>query len=163
MRLPPHEVELVCQLYTHYNIPSDQYKCRPDDWHRFVNSWNMLANRSDEPGDLLRFLINGLRKNGRLPKLGKGHEKAQPVPEDVLKPEEWDHLRAVYRVIARGSDNFAFDANLANQLEQLFLAKAGRRVPSAFLVALIEAKRKRGEWERLGQGPIPFGDISAIG
>jgi hypothetical protein len=156
----PDDRELLKSLYLQYRIPSDQFKRRSSDLHRFTQQWNMLTDRADGPGELLHYMVTR-RKKAEWPRLGNNHKKIETVPQDLLTVEELEALRTVYLALGKGSDNYAFNAGLRNEMENRFAAAAGRRVSSVLLMGTIEARRKRGLWVKIG-GEEPFSDIDAV-
>lgn len=157
----PDEDALLKALYKQYRIPTDQYKRRPEDLRRFTDQWNMLTDRSDQPGELLHYMVTE-RKKGNWPRLGRDHEKVETLPEDVLSEKEWADLKGVYVELGIGSDNYGYDHELRRELAERFATRTGRIVSGHILMAAIEAKRKRGEWVKLGSDDEPFADMDAI-
>jgi hypothetical protein len=161
---------MLKHLYLEFRIPSDQYKRRPQFLDRFVRRWNALAERHDSPGEILHFIVTK-RKNGEWVTLDGDYERLESMPDDFLSAEGWDHLREVYEsiVIARdiGSDTLAFDEGLAREVGREFAKRVGRVVHVGLLFAAIMAKRKRGEWLKIGRDKhgkpeIGFDDIDQI-
>ena len=169
IRLLPDEDQLLRHLYTEFKIPSDQYERRPQDLERFVTVWNDLSGRSDAPGEVLHYIITQRKqKEKNWPTFNGKHKRLTAMPDDFLSPGEWAALKTVYRDVVMplgiGSDNLAYDDQLAAQVAREFFKLTGRSVPGRLLFAALMAKRKRGEWDTLpkkdGRG---FGDINAIG
>lgn len=166
IRLFPHEIQLLKQLYFEFRVPSDQYRRRPDELSRFVDSWNGLTGRSDAPGEILHYIITQ-RKQKKWVTFDGDHKRLRSMPADFLSPDEWGHLRAIYnRLLATqeiGSDNLQYDDGLADRLAKDFAKLANRVVPGQLLFAAIMARRKRGEWEKLPKKTdCGFGDIDEV-
>ena len=165
----PDEDQLLRHLYTEFRVPSDQYERRPDELRRLVAVWNDLSGRSDAPGELLHYVIT-LRKQKvkNWPTFNGKHRKLTPMPDDFLSPGEWAALQAVYMdlivPLAIGSDNLAYDDELAAKVAKAFFKLTGRVVGGRLLFAAIMAKRKRGEWPTLpNKKPgLGFGDINEV-
>ena len=155
------ERALLVYLYKQHRIPTDQFKRRPVELRAFTNQWNALASRNDEPGELYHYMVSQ-RKQAKWPRLGKNHKKIDSLPDELLTVDEWGFLRAIYRDMNTGSDNFAFYADLRSELESRFALKAGRLIPGQALCAVIEAKRKRGLWETITTEEERFSDIDEV-
>ena len=156
------EEETLKFLYVRQNIPTDQYKRRPELLRNLVARFNALTERSDEPDDVLHFMITR-RKAGMWPTLGPTHRKLAGVGMDELTPDEWKILEEIYLGINRGSDCYAYDAGLRSQLERRFSASAGRFVSARTLCAALEQRRKRGLLPRVTEQPqTPFADMDAV-
>ena len=174
--LSTHEVELLKELYLQKGIPSDQYAKRPVDLAEFIAQWNAMSERNDTAGEVLHY-IKSKRRHKLWPTFGGMHQRMAEWQDGVLYPAEWEALRAVYEAklvpLGMGSDNLAYDEALAKQCAQEFARLTGRIVSGQTLLALIMAKRKRGDWITLsklnheahksGDTPsIGFGDIDQI-
>ena len=153
--LSPRHREILESLYLAFRIPSDQYQRRQQDLSKLVRRWNTLTERGDSPGEVLHYIITK-RKNSDWVRLDGDHKRLQTMPEDFLSPEEWEVLQAAYDEVVvekgLGSDTLAYDAELAKQIRREFSKHTGRVVNGSLLVAAIIAKRKRGEWVKLGPG-----------
>ena len=156
------EEETLKFLYVRQNIPTDQYKRRPETLTKLTQGFNALTERSDGPDDLLHFMINR-RKAGKWPKLGAAHKTLPCVPEDIFTPDEWTILDEIYIDINKGSDNYAYDATLRRELARRFSALVGRLVPGRTLSAVLERRRKAGLLPKLTvQAEEPFADIDSV-
>src|SRR5207248_4422161 len=133
----------------HFRIPSDQYPKRPADLAAFVQAWDDLTGRNDAPDDIKHYIVTK-RKNSDWVTLDDDYERMAGPPEGILTLAEWTHLAQIYAelFIARdiGSDQLSYDPALRASLAEEFYRRTGRRVRGELLHALIEAKRKRGEW-----------------
>lgn len=154
--LAPHEDQLLRQRYQAHNIPTDQYKQRPNDSARFLSEWNRLSGRSDRWEDLLHYMILR-RKKGRWVVLGDGYKRLADPPPESLTSAQWSELVESYRVVvlARGiaSDALQIDPDLAGELAREFARRTGRSLPSGVLAGLLIARRKRGELDTLRPPP----------
>jgi len=160
-KLTIDEVDILKFLYVKQNVPTDQYKRRQQALRELTEGFNALTERTDEPDDLLHFMITQ-RKQGKWPKLGAGHSKLASVPEDVLTPDEWKILEEIYLDINKGSDNYAYDAGLRKELTRRFSA-AGRFVGPRTLAAALEKRRKEGLLPTISdQPPEPFADMDSV-
>jgi hypothetical protein len=156
------EEETLKFLYVRQNIPTDQYKRRPEELRKLTDGFNALTERSDEPDALLHFMVNR-RKAGKWPKLGVGYKRLACVPLDMLPPDEWKTLEQIYLDINKGSDNYAYDAGLRKDLAQRFAASAVHFVPARTLCAALEMRRKKGLLPKLtDQPPKPFADMDSV-
>jgi len=161
-RLSIDDRDMLKFLYVRQRIPTDQYKRRPEDLRKLTDRFNALTERSDEPDDLLHFMVSQ-RKQGKWPKLGSVHRKLARVPLDLLTADEWDILDEIYLDMNVGSDNYAFDAELRREFARRFSASAGRFVPARTLSAALERRRKEGSLPRLTEKPPePFSDMDAV-
>lgn len=161
-RISIDEVETLKFLYIKQNIPTDQYKRRHKELQMLTEKFNALAERSDEPDDVLHFMITQ-RKQGKWPKLGVGHSKLASVPVDVLTPDEWKILDEIYLDINKGSDNYAYDIGLRKELVKRFSTRAGRVVDPRTLSAALERRRKEGLLPRITDlPPEPFADMDSV-
>jgi hypothetical protein len=97
-----------------------------------------------------------------------GDHEPQPDLAQQFSNEEWATLTEIYEdtLVAQdvGSDNLAFDDNLAACVSNEFRRRTGRSVPGRVLLAAIMDRRKRGEWVKLGAGAggIEFSDIDQV-
>ena len=167
--LSADEIELLKHLYLEFCYPSDQYKRRPRELARFVRRWNDLADRHDDAGEVLHFIVTK-RKNDQWVRFDGAHKKLASMPDDFLSDKEWQALREAYVevVVSRniGSDNLAFDRGLAKEIGLAFARRTGRGIHAPLLFAALEAKRKRGEWITLpgrtdhGKGYDDFDEVA---
>jgi hypothetical protein len=161
-KLTVADEEVLKQVYLRLNIPSDQYKRRPDALRLLTEMFNDLTERADQSDDLLHHMISR-RKKGKWPRLGSAHKKLAPLPQDTLSDDEWAILDSVYLDINEGSDHYAYDAHLRSEFTRRFSAAAGRVVPARVLCAAIEKRRKEGFLPRLTpKAEEPFGDMDAV-
>jgi len=156
------EEDTLKYLYMRQNVPTDQFKRRPAALRRLADEFNTLTERSDDPDNILHFIINR-RKAGKWPKLGPGHKKLASVPDDVLTPDEWTILKEIYLDMNKGSDIFAYDGQLRMELARRFSASARRFLPARTLCAALERRRKEGLLPRLTDQPLaPFADMDSV-
>jgi len=150
--LSPHEREILWHLYLEFRIPSDQYRRRPSELTRFVRRWNILAERNDSTGEVLHYIVTK-RKNGEWATLDGDYHRLETMPDDFLSGHEWELLESVYGELLAaqglGSDNLAYDDDLASRIGREFAKRARRVVSPSLLFAAIMAKRKRGDWVKI--------------
>jgi hypothetical protein len=170
IRLSPDDDALLRHLYLEEGIPSDQYSRRSTDLVRFIGNWNRLAERNDTAEDILHYIKTKRKKKLWVTFDGK-HQTMPTITEDVLAAEEWVHLRSIYErlfiVKDMGSDNLAYDAELARSVSREFARLSGRELSGQFLLAIIMVKRKRGDWPKINPDNskhkgVGFGDIDQI-
>jgi len=161
-KLTVDDEETLKVLYVRQNIPTDQYKRRPDDLRLLAETFNDLTERSDDPDDLLHLMITR-RKDGIWPKLGPGHKKLHAIPPDAFADAEWGLIDSIYLDIGKGSDHYAYDVGLRKELTGRFSTLAGRVVPARVLCAALEQRRKEGLLPRLTDKPPElFADMNAV-
>jgi hypothetical protein len=169
IRIRADERDILQELYLSFRIPSDQYNQRSEDLRRLTDAWNGATGRSDEPGEVLHYIVTQ-RKQKLWVTFDGDHEQLAGPAEDFLTPQEWQHLEAIYNEILVGrnigSDNLGFDPSLAREVSTAFFRRAGRSVSGRQLLAAILTRRKRGEWIHLepgeGEEGLGFGDIDQI-
>ena len=161
-KLTVDDEEILKTLYVRQNIPTDQYKRRPDDLRLLAETFNDLTERSDDADDLLHLMINK-RKNKKWPTLGPGHKKLRAIPPDAFTDAEWGLIDSIYLERGKGSDRYAYDGGLRKELTRQFSVLAGRVVPARILCAALEQRRKDGLLPRLNDRPSePFADMDAV-
>lgn len=161
-KLSIDEEDMLKFLYVRQNIPTDQYKRRPEALRELTTRFNALTERSDELDDVLHYMITR-RKAGKWPRLGAAHSRLPSVPQDLLTPDEWKILEEIYLDINKGSDNYAYDAGLRRKLAQRFSASAGRFVAHRTLCAALERRRKEGLLPKItDRPPAPFADMDSV-
>ena len=170
IRLSPEADHLLRRVYLEFGIPIDQFSRRPEDLDRFVTHWNSLSGRADSPEDLLHYMRTKRKKHKWVTFEGK-HQRFAALPDDVLTPEEWAHLTSIYEneCVSRnlGADNIDHDEVLAERVSRAFADLTGRILPGRYLLAILMAKRKRGNLPTIrdngDRGPdIGFRDIDEI-
>ena len=171
MRLTSHDADLIRSHYLAVGIPVDQFAKRPQSVaDAFLAGWNALSGRNDSWEDVRHYMMSQ-RKQKLWVVFNGQHRRMQELPDDTLSEEQWDILRELYLGLMGpdqlGSDNLAHDPNLGRTLANAFASATGRYEPPARLYALIMARRKAGEWLRVGRrnGPdrgIGFSDIDEI-
>jgi hypothetical protein len=103
------------------------------------------------------------RKQKKWPTLGDGHKKLQSVPLETLTSDDWQILEQIYLDMNKGSDNYAFNADLRSELSRRFAVATGRVVDSRTLCVMLEIKRKDGSLPRLTEEPPePFADMDSV-
>ncbi len=161
-RLSIDDEQILRDLYVRQNIPTDQYKRRPDALRVLAETFNDLTDRSDDPDDLLHLMITR-RKQGRWPALGSGHKKLPAVPADTFSDAEWSLVDSIYVGMGKGSDHYAYDVGLRRELTRRFSTSTGRVVPARVLCAALEQRRKDGLLPRLtDEPPEAFADMDAV-
>ena len=87
-------------------------------------------------------------------KLGGDYKLTEFHAGRISCPLRWETLQVIYdKLVAEkglGTDTLAYDDDLAKQIRREFSKQAGRVVHAPLIVAAIIAKRKRGEWVKLG-------------
>jgi hypothetical protein len=167
MPLSAAEDQLLRHLYREFRIPTDQYQRRPADLDRFVTTWNGLAERSDSAGEVLHYMVTK-RKNSQWVTFDGDHESQPPMPHNFTA-SELVCLEAIYQEIVvpldLGSDNIAFDEQLAARVSAEFFRRTRQVVGGRVLLAAIMVRRKRGDWVTLppGGAGTGFSDIDEVG
>jgi hypothetical protein len=167
IKLQPHEDHLLRQLHRASRIPVDQWAQRPRFLSRFTDEWNDLTGRHDS-GDDLRHYILTQRKQKKWFTFDDDYDRLRSPGEESFKPAEWEALRASHEAMNVGRDQFAGDANLRDELADLFHEATGRHVSGDRLYAAIMAQQKHKEngWPTLhpggGKKGRGFGDIDEV-
>lgn len=151
------EKPILEAIYVEHGIPLDQLRRVPEILGEITRSFNRLTSRDFSAGELLRYMINR-RKNKDWPRLGSGATRLEGAA-NVLSNTEIEHLRTVYLSMDLPSDEFLYRPAKTAEIEARFARASGIRIPGGVLVAVIIAKRKRGEWVRIRD---EFGDIGDI-
>lgn len=157
------EKPVLEQLYVHYGVATDQLRRVPEVLNSIAAAFNRIASRDIGASELLRYMINR-RKNdgGDWPKLGAKAEKFPPVGS-LLTDADIEALRQIYQTMDLTSDELLFRPRMASELADKFEAATGKRIAGSLLVAVIVAKRKRGEWLKIREtAPAAFSDIPAV-
>ena len=157
------EKPILEALYVQHGVATDQLRREPVTLASITATFNRLTSRDLDQGTLLRYMVNR-RKNdgGDWPKLGTKAMKFEPVG-DLLTPAQIEVLRQIYERLDVPSDEFLFRPKLTDEIAQEFVAATGETVDPSLLVALIVAKRKRGEWCRIReQEDATFSDIDEV-
>lgn len=161
-KLNADEENMLKLLYVRANIPTDQYKRRPAELQKLADGFNSLTERNDNPDDLLHFMVTR-RKAKKWPTLGAKHKKLQSISLDILTSDEWNILEQIYLDINKGSDNYAYNAELRSELSHKFAVATGRVVAERTLCAVLETKRKEGSLPKISNRPaIPFADMDSV-
>ena len=159
------------QLYVLKNIPTDQYKRRPQEVNQFLREWVAFTGRTDTWEDLCHYMVTR-RKRGLWPQLGPTHRRLACPDWDTLSDEEWDHLEAVYTELLLAdelaSDELLYSDTLSAHVAREFRRRSGRTLDGRLLTGLILSKRKRGEWVRQAQPneevrDAGWGDLNQVG
>lgn len=145
MRLNEHERRLLVTIYLRWRIPVDQFEPRQEELEAICNEWRGLCHRTEINEDIFHYMRNE-RKCGRWPILNGNHQTAPPLP--TFTPEETLLITAIYAenvaATGDGSDNIAYDGEIAKRIAERFTEMTGRIVPAHILVAKVTAIRKRG-------------------
>jgi len=131
-------------LYVDFGVPTDQLRRCPDVLRAIVGSFNSLTGNAFDAPTLLRYMFNR-RKDGDWPRLGATARRFHS-PADELSEAEIEALKAVYLEIDSTSDELQFNPGLLRTISRRFRETTGRTVSGSVLVAVILAKRKRGDW-----------------
>jgi hypothetical protein len=167
MGLLAHERKLLVKLYFKWRIPIDQFEKRPEEKQAFVDEWNKLSGRHDDPGEVIHYMKTQ-RKRGLWVTFDGAHEATPPTVN--LSAEHTEVLTDIFydqcTLLENGSDVLAFDDELADLIAKEFAANTGRIVPAHQLVAKLTALRKRGllhKVSELPKNPEPgFEDIDEV-
>lgn len=163
--LRPDEKQLLEVLYVGWAITTDNFPRFPDKLLSFTQEWNALSGRSDEPQEVLHYMITR-RKKKEWVRLG--HSKPAGAGETgyVLSEEEWEVLDLLYEEFQISSDSFALDVELAKKLQDAFAKRVGKIVPMLILSAAMIRRRKAGKLTTLrpkkSQDDLGFGDIDQL-
>lgn len=171
MKVASHEKQALVDLYIEKAVPIDQFEERQNDLRELCDSWNQVTGRSDTPEDVLHYMRTQ-RKVGKWIKLGSNHVKRER--KLVLNAEEKEMLVAIVHenmsLLGCGTDEIAYDPEIAAALVKEFSLAAGRIVLPGDLIAEVTAIRKRGLLPRIegvrdsNGGSVGFGDIDqAVG
>jgi hypothetical protein len=167
LKLAEHEMASLIGLYLQKAIPIDQYEERQTELSELVDAWRQETGRSDSAETILHFMRTK-RKAGKWVKLGSNHVRKEVTCQ--FSADERDFLMTIVKEHVTdkgiGSDNLAYDPEVAAMISKEFGIETGRRIPPGVLIAEITAIRKRGLLEKIDrnaandvQGDIGFVDI----
>ncbi|MBW8017989.1 MAG: hypothetical protein FVQ82_17605 [Planctomycetes bacterium] len=145
-------------LYLEYGVATDQLQRKPEILIRITRAFNRITSHAFDSGTLLRYMVNR-RKQKDWPRLGVSAKKFESVL-NLLTSDQLFTLKQIYLDLDIFSDEFLFEPELKQKLEERFAGLTGTHIPGYKLVAAIVAKRKRGEWLRISED---FGDIEMVG
>jgi hypothetical protein len=100
------------------------------------------------------------RKAKDWPRLGSKAKKFESV-KDLLSDYQVETLRGIYLEMDIPSDEFLIKPDLMRKITHRFEGLTGTRAEGATLIAVIMAKRKRGEWVKIREVE-GFEDIEQI-
>lgn len=165
IRLTPDEHRLLSTLHRQSGVPDGQFPQRPKFWRQFTSTWNSATGRNDSPEDVLHYIVT--QRKQALWFRFEGDHKRLSVPEpDILTPQQWEVVNALYVEMGVASDNFLFDRDLRRELLKRFVARTGAHVPELLFTAALVARRKGGLLPKTetgeGEGDIGFGDINEV-
>jgi hypothetical protein len=144
MRLSPDQKLCLEELYLVHLVATDQLKRVPGVLNRITSTFNGICATTYEPEVLHRYMMNR-RKNADWPKLGTRARKFEPA-YTLLTSHQLAVLENIYVNLDVPSDEYLFSPDFARSLVNDFAKKSGTILPAATLIAVIFAKRKRGEW-----------------
>ena len=168
IRVQAHEKKALIHLYSEAAVPIDQYEQRVEELSLLNQDWQKITGREDSDQDVLHYM-RSQRKQGKWVKLNGKHTK-KPEAMD-FSPEETEILVKLFESnmadCELGSDNLAYDYELAAAMAKEFSIEIGRRVPPHELVTKLTAIRKRGLLPKVAKGDVSgeeigFGDIDQV-
>jgi hypothetical protein len=158
------EKPVLEQLYLNCRVATDQLRRAPEVLNAITAAFNRVTSHNFQPGTLLRYMLNR-RKEKDWPGLD-GHARKFPPAGSLLSPNQLEVLKRLYTSLDVTSDEFLCRPRLAQQIAQEFAAVTGVHLAPQTLIAVIVAKRKRGEWptirEAAEQERRPFSDIDEV-
>ena len=165
VRMLPHEVQVLRDLYQESNIPTDQYPQRQIDLDSLIANWNSICGRDESAPDILHFMVTQ-RKRGKWVKLGRsGCEKLNEIGLG-LSDDELKVLDVIHEEMQIASDKFALDAELAGRLQKEFAKRTNRIFPPLLLAAAMIKRRKVGALATLkpsgSECQKPFADMDKV-
>jgi hypothetical protein len=153
------------QLYRFYKVTTDNLPRVPRILGDLAGQFDALTDRNDSPEDLLHYMVTR-RKDGLWEKLGRVPQPEEAYSVVKLDAEHWPHLDAIYEELQIGSDNFAFDEDLAAKFSREFARRTGRVVPALVLAAAVIARRKNSGLKTLkpkkDENDLGFRDIDEV-
>lgn len=168
IRVQAHEKKALIHLYSEAAIPIDQYEQRVEELSQLNQDWQKITGREDSDQDVLHYM-RSQRKQGKWVKLNGKHTK-KPKAMD-FSPEETEILVKLFETnmadCELGSDNLAYDCELAAAMAKEFSIEIGRLVPPHELATKLTAIRKRGLLPRVAKEnssgeEIGFEDIDQV-
>ncbi len=159
--LSPDEKESLESIYLSHEVATDQLRRAPAVFAEVVEAFHAATGRTDiAAGLLLRYIFNR-RKQKDWPRLEGRARKFAPVTS-TLSAEHLAALRVVYESLDETSDKLLFSAALMRRIATMFRESTGESIAGTVLVAIIVAKRKRGEWVCIRSGERAFADIETV-
>jgi len=159
--LSPDEKESLKAIYLSKEVASDQLRRAPSVLAEILEAFWMATGRTEiDAGLLLRYIFNR-RKNNDWPRLGSRASRFAPV-ETMLTSTQLVALQRIYESMDTTSDTLLFSTGLMRRVASMFREATGAVVAGSVLVAVIVAKRKRGEWVCIRTGPSEFADIAEV-
>lgn len=157
IKILPHDRSALVKHYVKHNLPIEQLEARPAELHVFVKEWQRMSGLKHTEGELLHYMRNE-RKCGRWVKLGKN---CPPVPElPEFSVEDVEALVVIYEenvaILGQGTDNIAYEPEIAELLVKSFFEMTGRGLPAHQLTQKLTALRKRGLLTKVGDMPQPI-------
>src|SRR5439155_9208667 len=134
IQMNEHERKTLIRLYQRGRIPIDQYEGRPDELEDLCEEWRRLCGRTDSNGEILHYMRTQ-RKRGLWVVFGGDHEDVPTAPK--FSAEDVEQLITIYgeqvAVTGDGSDNIAYDGEVAQRIAKRFTEVTGRIVPAHML------------------------------
>lgn len=153
------EKPVLEELYVRYGVATDQLRRDQPTLIAITNAFNRITSRDFSSSLLLRYMVNR-RKAKDWPRLGSKAKKFEPV-KDLLSDYQAGILRGIYLEMDIPSDEFLIKPDLMREITHRFEGVTGTKVEGATLIAVIMAKRKRGEWVKIREVE-GFEDIEQI-
>ncbi len=148
-------------IYLAKEVATDQLRRAPNALADIVDAFHAATGRTDiDAALLLRYMFNR-RKAKDWPRLCGHAQRFKPVA-NVLSPCEQAQLKTIYESLDITSDDLLFSAGLIRRIAQQFRVATGKVVLGSILIAVIVAKRRRGDWVRIRTGDVPFADIAQV-
>jgi len=141
-------------LYLDRGVAIDQLAREPETLRNITDAFNAICSRNDPAPDLVRYMLNR-RKNSDWPKLGARAKKFESVLR-LFSPYQLTALESIYLDLDIPSDDFLFRPGMMQEIAIRFERLTKTKVSASDLVAVIVAKRKRGDWVRIRE---EFADI----
>lgn len=159
--LSPDEKESLKGIYLSRGISTDNLRRIPGEFAGLVQQFRAATGRADiSPNLLLRYILNR-RKQKDWPRIGKRARKFESVLT-LLNASQTAVLRTICETMAISSDELFFSPAHIRRVETMFREKTGTPIEGAILVAIIFAKRKRGEWTSSRSTTRAFSDIEIV-
>ena len=144
MKLALDQKLCLQELYILHAVATDQLHRAAGVLARITTTFNAMCDTAYDAETLLRYMINR-RKNRDWPKLGPRARTFEPAYL-LLTDHQIKVLEDIYVNLDIPSDEYLFSPDFARSLVKEFGERTGTIVPAATLIAVIFAKRKRGEW-----------------
>ncbi len=168
IRLDKDEDRLLRTLHRQSGVPDGQFPQRPRFWRQFTNSWNEATGRSDTPEEVLHYIMTRRKRpkgrRGRWAPFGDEYKRLAVPEPDILTPEHWEVVDALYVEMGVAADNFLVDRDLRRELLRRFVSRSGAHVPELLFAAALIARRKGGFLPKTetGESDMGFGDIGEV-